>query len=373
MNAQKKGFTLVELLVVIAIIGILIGLLLPAVQAAREAARRMKCQSSFKQAGIALHSHYDAFGAFPPSGMKYFQDVPGYMGGLYSGRIALLPFLEQGARYNGLVDDLKNGLVDGFEQAIPADSGRVQWNDGTIDFMTCPTDPESRGTLAGFPVCSRLNFSFCVGDAIWPDDAAGNVRKTDNRGLFRPDNAEKKAKPTNRKTLSACPDGSSNTIAASESCIGGFGDEKVRGGINYLDSVVKDGEVIPSVCLEQGIDPKDRTKITAPFSQLQRNNFFYDGVCITSVFTANLPPNSPICAFVSTPDGESAWPGALVGGASSWHNGGVNVLFADGSVRFITDNVDCGDLDKPEVDAGKSPYGVWGAMATPEGGETASL
>ena len=103
---RLPGFTLVELLVVIAIIGILIGLLLPAVQAAREAARRMKCQNSFKQVGIALHAYHDAYDSLPASGTKEFFGVPAYAGGLYSGRVTLLPFMEQSGRYDELVNDL---------------------------------------------------------------------------------------------------------------------------------------------------------------------------------------------------------------------------------------------------------------------------
>ncbi len=86
------GFTLIELLVVIAIIGILIALLLPAVQAAREAARTMHCSSNLKQIGMALHNYHEAKGSFPPGGI-----TEGSCCGTPSGicwSISILPYLE---------------------------------------------------------------------------------------------------------------------------------------------------------------------------------------------------------------------------------------------------------------------------------------
>jgi prepilin-type N-terminal cleavage/methylation domain-containing protein len=97
MPQQKsRGFTLVELLVVIAIIGILVGLLLPAVQAAREAARRMQCTNNLKQVGLAMHNYHDTFKKFPAG----FVTATGWGWGAF-----LLPFIEQKSLYQNLGAD----------------------------------------------------------------------------------------------------------------------------------------------------------------------------------------------------------------------------------------------------------------------------
>ena len=94
-----------------------------------------------------------------------------------------------------------------------------------------------------------------------------------------------------------------------------------------------------------------------------------------------LPPNSVSCS-IYTGNGESNGSGfelgtgrgsGIVGGAMSNHSGGVNCALMDGSVRFVTDNIDCGDTGASQVYSGKSPYGVWGALGSRNGGESTSL
>lgn len=98
---KRRGFTLVELLVVIAIIGILIALLLPAVQAAREAARRMQCGNNLKQMGLAIHNYAAAHGMFPPGSQGAYQHA------LFT---FMLPYMEHDSVYKMI--DLQKPTYD---------------------------------------------------------------------------------------------------------------------------------------------------------------------------------------------------------------------------------------------------------------------
>jgi len=97
--SKRRGFTLIELLVVIAIIAILIALLLPAVQAAREAARRSSCKNNLKQIGVAMHNYHDAHGMFPEERLRTWGGFGPQFGEFdYSKgwHVQILPFMEQG-------------------------------------------------------------------------------------------------------------------------------------------------------------------------------------------------------------------------------------------------------------------------------------
>ncbi|MDX1946057.1 MAG: DUF1559 domain-containing protein [Pirellulaceae bacterium] len=141
---RRPGFTLVELLVVIAIIGVLVALLLPAVQAAREAARRTQCKNNLKQLAVAIHNYHDTLRTFPPG---YISNNPGVLGSSTwcqtnktnnnqgtPWTVLILPFAEQ------------KGLYESFDFNVPFQDDSNQMagpNDARIvplKMYQCPSD-----------------------------------------------------------------------------------------------------------------------------------------------------------------------------------------------------------------------------------------
>jgi prepilin-type N-terminal cleavage/methylation domain-containing protein/prepilin-type processing-associated H-X9-DG protein len=136
---HRSGFTLVELLVVIAIIGILIALLLPAVQAAREAARRTQCSNNLKQVGLALHNFESAYKCVPPGGLSGTTVTPshelllgGRTGVLHGWTIFLLPYMEQKT-----VADIYHKTRDWRH------SDNKQARETPLSALLCPSTPDS--------------------------------------------------------------------------------------------------------------------------------------------------------------------------------------------------------------------------------------
>ncbi|WP_339677123.1 DUF1559 domain-containing protein [uncultured Gimesia sp.] len=107
-------------------------------------------------------------------------------------------------------------------------------------------------------------------------------------------------------------------------------------------------------------DPSGKTTCGSPSDFTQRFTIgypFYSGI------TTVLPPNSPSCSS----GGHQGWG---IYSASSMHTGGCHVLMGDGAVRFVSENIDTGNLSAAQVTSGNSPYGIWGALGSMMGGET---
>jgi prepilin-type N-terminal cleavage/methylation domain-containing protein/prepilin-type processing-associated H-X9-DG protein len=153
---RRRAFTLIELLVVIAIIGVLIGLLLPAVQKVREAANRVRCQNSLKQLGIAMHNYHSTMGCFPSgqivvnSGPCPSQPTPN-TGARAPWSVLLLPFMEQDFLYRKF--DFNNNFSINMEQKGVATNHNLQIEPNAA--FWCPSDPRVVGSnLTSYMVCA---------------------------------------------------------------------------------------------------------------------------------------------------------------------------------------------------------------------------
>jgi prepilin-type N-terminal cleavage/methylation domain-containing protein/prepilin-type processing-associated H-X9-DG protein len=349
----RKGFTLIELLVVIAIIAILIALLLPAVQQAREAARRTQCKNNLKQIGLALHNYHDVFNAFVyRKGGSVGGGDPSRLDGNYerkSGLIALLPYVDQAPLYN----QIESGDPSTTPPVPPG--GAAPWSGWTvwqrqIPAYRCPSDPGFNTTRG---IC---NYAFSMGDYV----GAANRDDREVNGLF--------ARSTTYN-IRDIPDGTSNTLAFGERVAATFGING-RPGADIREGIIVNVAAIqtnPGACLAAAAAISNAGRYTNTATVKGRfSSIWQDGQPENVAFHAVLPPNGPSCIN----DGNGNADGAInLMAASSYHEGGVQCLMADGSVRFITENIDTGNLGVANSRNGPSPHGVWGALGTKRGGE----
>jgi len=350
----RRGFTLIELLVVIAIIAILIALLLPAVQQAREAARRTQCKNNLKQLGLALHNYHDVYGMFVPrkTGTNSCDNaVPARDNcGRLSGFMGLMPYIDQAPLYNlvsagGGTGNKPPGGPEGW-------SGWAEWN-VTIPGLLCPSDGlAARSERA-------TNYMFNIGDST------RNVRDSVTvRGMFANRSGSR---------IRDVIDGTSNTIAMSEHVRADFGQS------TNSRRLIVEGIAMSASGLDAGTNPGQCLTFAtgnrwAPSANVKGRHgmSLWDGQAERCGFTTIIAPNGPACAQGTDVNADSAH---AVLPPTSLHTGGVHALMTDGAVRFISENIDTGDLSATapsQGETGPSPYGVWGGLGTKAGGETVS-
>ena len=409
-----SAFTLVELLVVISIVTILLGLLIPAVQAAREAGRRAKCAANLKQAALAVQMYHNTHDGLPAlcTTYKRYEFVEktdtGTEVGTCGVQIFLLPYLEQGQVYEGFeafassepIDRTRpSHIIEPYPPTYPnvyVDGEHPRhWASGVvIPVFACPSDGESgvvespareydnmqrAGYYFDYSIWSfsRRNIMFNMGDApLYNCDIDTPATK---RGAFT---------PHSWKSFADITDGLSNTLCLAESITGRPTDFAAAYNKTYPKisdarrdvAAAPDGRdpanmrVWPSVCL-LSVNKIDPLKLDSVEPWGERGAYWFIGKPLSNGFSTNLPPNSLTCSF-----GYSAF-GPVIGGVSSFHPGGANTAMMDGSVRFIHDDIDTGDVFVPkdrlletnQAVEGKSTYGVWGALGSINGGESASL
>jgi prepilin-type N-terminal cleavage/methylation domain-containing protein/prepilin-type processing-associated H-X9-DG protein len=330
---RRHAFTLIELLVVIAIIAVLIGLLLPAVQKVREAAARMKCQNTFKQLGVAIHN-YESGNSSLPGSVRL-------TGRRLSFIVNLFPYIEQG------------NLIKTYNETIT-------WSAGTNDaisqqkitMLICPSNPNpnildgdpqpSTGTPASAGPTAGVKYPVTdyAASAGVGTGSLTNTTSAKLNGLL-----EKNA-PSPVKIL-ACTDGLSNTIAMVE--------------IAGRPQLWQKGKPIGTVPTSNFTGD---TKVNGGGWARPATDYYLVGVKPDGTYDSSTKANNTCaigCAnginYPTYSDTTAPFFNDSTGEIYSFHTGGANILFGDGSVKFVTSSATIATIS---------------ALVTRSGGETIS-
>jgi prepilin-type N-terminal cleavage/methylation domain-containing protein/prepilin-type processing-associated H-X9-DG protein len=342
MKTRRSAFTLIELLVVIAIIAVLIALLLPAVQSAREAARRAQCINNLKQIGLACHNYLSSYQVLPSGKVPAYFNVPGAAGwARWSPQSSLLQFVEQGNVFNTLnfalppVTPAMNGVVSTFMPAYSGPNGENMTGCNTqINVFLCPSDnPPVADWKGGTNYLGNTGAYMCdLGDTnpctICTDSPTA-------QGIFY---------YGSRVSIASVTDGTSNTA---------FFGEKLR------------GQGTPDFRTDLLISPNQSTlldtyqvcialpKGSPPLTSVQGISWSLADMCCTTYNHVGTPNTNSCAGFPNTGMVNMS----MQVPPSSRHPGGVNMLFGDGSVKFVKDSVS---------------LPTWRALGTRNGGEVIS-
>jgi len=285
-RTRAFGFTLVELLVVIAIIGILIGLLLPAVQAVRAAARRAQCSNNLKQLGLGVLNYENAVGKFPPGCIKDASTIESWGWGAF-----ILPQIEQ----KGLYDKLEMGPYRLYD--VLKDPVRRVLLQTPVETFKCPSD------TTGDTVPAKVRHFWGQGNTAKIELATANYEACQGfYGFSNPNNKENDGAFFNNSKvrIEDILDGSSNTIMIGER------DQRCGAGV-WAGARNPPGPCHWGVYQDRGRVSIELNSSYEPTPQSNGNLFCCD--CCSEGF-------------------------------SSKHAGGANFVFCDGSVHFLSENID---------------------------------
>ena len=368
---KPRGFTLVELLVVIAIIGILVGLLLPAVQAAREAARRMQCSNNMKQLGLATHNFADAKRGVLPSGCRDYNFMTWVS--------FILPYLEQSNRYEKMsISYVAANATSGSGGFVYDPSNRTEGGRYDRKQNILPWGGQGGG-VASFKCPSGLENPFRVGANLWPktnylacigQTAVGDAQERTGAIIA----GGTRWRITNYYGLKRIG-GNAADVVQELGALFGNGVPPIGGtAATRIAAFSKErGETLASctdglsntAMFSEGLQTGDGPTPHATFSDFRgsvrgENAFFstyYEPNTKNpdELMSASYCQNTPIspCIAENAPSGY-----AVRVSARSLHPGGVNMVRGDGSVTFVSQNVD---------------RQVWRATGTSQGGEVASV
>jgi prepilin-type N-terminal cleavage/methylation domain-containing protein/prepilin-type processing-associated H-X9-DG protein len=327
MTVRKKGFTLIELLVVIAIIAVLIALLLPAVQQAREAARRTQCKNNMKQMGLGIHNYESTNRVFPSSGESPFPSNTGltvfFTQSTFS---SILPYIDQAPVYAQM----------SFTVHYADDPSTIAMGKTKIASFLCPSNGATAPDPLGFGLVDYMPIAY-----VKIPDTAGNLnKKIGALGLFG-------------NSISYCTDGTSNTVAIFEDAgrVAGNSAGKYDATASALTagSVSANGYIKNSTAAVSGVlcsgNPDFPTGTTCPNRWVDSDNGNGVGGSLTASWNGGSGSNAVIngnavprggpaaCSWTRTNCGPNDEPFSL-------HTGGCHALMCDGSVRFMSENVD---------------------------------
>lgn len=325
----RRAFTLLELLVVMGIIGVLAGLGLSAVQRAREAASRLQCQNNLKQLGIALHHYHLSAGCFPPGLVCSSDNVSDAEA---SGFTFILPYLEQDNTYQS------------YNFAAPwYDTSNYGPVGSPILLFYCPSN-RTQGELDLGPIAAQWNtplppqaaacdYAFCRGANGGVNSDWGKI-PIGVRGVFniRPPDA-----PHSGVRLDDISDGTSNTFAMGEAA-GGTPIYLVRDLTQPTQPAI-DPLTGTSVPIEQswsaaGVGDSGHPYYGSVFGVTAQYGLAPDPVDEPM----NRRPTTPT-VYGGDPSGFNRSGKDSISGFRSVHTGGCNFLFCDGSVRFVSQNI----------------------------------